>query len=180
MSHQQSKIRLHLGGWEPKEGWTIVNIENRAGVDVIGSCTDLSMFADGSVSEIYASHVYEHLGYQSELPMAFSEAKRVLEPNGYLRISVPDLEILCNMFLHYRTQVNQQFYIQRMMMGGQMDEFDFHKTGFSQNILIALLNDHKFHTYKRVESFGLFKDTSELKFGGVSISLNLECRRAPV
>ena len=25
-------LKLHLGGWQVKEGWTIVNVEDRAGV----------------------------------------------------------------------------------------------------------------------------------------------------
>ena len=63
-------LKLHLGGWDVKEGWTIVNVEDRPGVDVRGNVTDLSMFADQSVDEVYASHVYEHLSYMGELTQA--------------------------------------------------------------------------------------------------------------
>ena len=42
------RLQLHLGGWEVKEGWLIVNVEDRPGVDVRSSVTDLSMFPDGS------------------------------------------------------------------------------------------------------------------------------------
>lgn len=170
-------LRLHLGGWEVKEGWIIVNLEDRPGVDVRSSCTDLSMFPDASAQEIYASHVYEHLGYQDELPRAFEEARRVLAPGGRLMISVPDMEVLCQLFLYFKDQVNDQFFVQRMIMGGQIEPFDFHKTGFSQNILIALLNRYGFTEYRRVEEFGLFEDTSKLRYANVPISLNLECRR---
>ena len=69
-----TRLQLHLGGWEVKDGWIIVNVEDRAGVDVRSTVTDLSMFPDGSAVEIYASHVYEHLGYQDELPTAFAAA----------------------------------------------------------------------------------------------------------
>jgi predicted SAM-dependent methyltransferase len=178
MKTENQEIRQQLGGWEVCEGWTIVIIEQREDVDISGSCADLSMFEDGSVSEIYASHVYEHLGYHEELPLAFSEAKRVLKPDGFLRISVPDMDVLFQLFMHFKNDVNHQFYIQRMMIGGQMDSYDFHKTGFSQNILIALLKRYQFYDYKRVASFQLFNDTSEPKYADVPISLNLECRRA--
>jgi predicted SAM-dependent methyltransferase len=108
-----TRLQLHLGGWEVKEGWTIVNVEDREGVDVRSSVTDLSMFPDGSAVEIYASHVYEHLGYQDELPKAFAEAKRVLMPGGRLRISVPDMDVLCQLFLHPNAQAsaNEQYKI---------------------------------------------------------------------
>ena len=173
------RLQLHLGGWEVKEGWLIVNVEDRPGVDVRSSVTDLSMFPDGSAVEIYASHVYEHLGYQDELGKAFAEARRVLMPGGRLRISVPDMEVLCQLFLHPIAQqsANEQFKIMRMMMGGQIEPFDFHKVGFSFNILVALLKPHGFKDFRRVDDFRLFEDTSKLRFSGTPISLNLQCIR---
>ena len=173
------RLQLHLGGWETKEGWLIVNVEDRPGVDVQSSVTDLSMFPDGSAVEIYASHVYEHLGYGQELPRALDEAHRVLMPGGRLRISVPDLEILCQLFLGTMHDVNAQFFVQRMIMGGQVEPFDFHKTGFSYNILTGILKTHGFKDFRRVDDFDLFDDTSKLVFAGRKISLNLQCIRAP-
>ena len=171
------RLQLHLGGWEVREGWTIVNVEDRPGVDVRSNCVDLSMFPDASAVEIYASHVYEHLGYQDELPKAFAEAKRVLMPGGRLRVAVPDLEVLAQLILDTRHDVNAQFMVQRMVMGGQTEPYDFHKTGFTQNILIALLKVHGFKDFRRVDDFRLFDDTSKLRFGGTPISLNMQCIR---
>ena len=173
-------LKLHLGGWEVKEGWTIVNVEDRPGVDVRGSVTDLSMFADQSVDEIYASHVYEHLSYQGELTQAFNEAARVLKSGGVLRVAVPDLEVLCRLFLQSGHDLDQQWFVQRMIMGGQIEPYDFHKTGFSFGILTGMLQAHGFRQFRRVQSFGLFADTSNGDFLGVPISLNVECVRDPV
>lgn len=170
-------LRLHLGGWDPKPGWLIVNVEDRPHVDVRSSCSDLSMFPDGSVAEIYGSHVYEHLGYQQELPTAFNEAWRVLMPGGTLMVAVPDLEVLAGMILETRSDVNAQWHVQRMVMGGQVDAFDFHKVGFTFNILCGMLTHHGFRNFRRMRSFGLFKDTSELVVGGVPISLNVQCTK---
>lgn len=171
-------LKLHLGGWEVKEGWTIVNVEDRPGVDVRGNVTDLSMFADQSVDEVYASHVYEHLSYMGELTQALNEASRVLKVGGILRVAVPDLEVLCRLFLQSGHDLRQQWFVQRMIMGGQIEPFDFHKTGFSFHILGGMLHDHGFREIRRVASFGLFNDTSEGDFLGTRISLNVQCVRS--
>lgn len=175
-----TRLQLHRGGWETKPGWIIVNVEERDGVDVRSSVTDLSMFPDRSAVEIYASHVYEHRGYQQELHDALAEASRVLMPGGRLRVAVPDLEVLCRLFLERGSDLQAQFMVQRMIMGGQMEPFDFHKTGFSEPILKALLREHGFTDVHRVDDFKVFNDTSTLAFQGVPIRLNLQCTRGPI
>lgn len=168
-------IRLHLGGHDVKEGWTLLNAQPRPGVDVVGLVTDLSMFADGSVSEVYASHVYEHLGMRQELSAALNEVRRVLKTGGTLRVAVPDLEMLMRIFADPQLPIDQRLYVQMMICGGQLDEYDFHKCGFTFDLLGACLDSHGFCNIERVQSFDLFDDTSLKMFGGVSISLNVQC-----
>src|SRR5262249_2776839 len=60
---QEGPLRLHVGGQQAKAGWKIVDIEARPEVDFVADCTALGMFADGSVDELYASHIIEHLGH---------------------------------------------------------------------------------------------------------------------
>jgi predicted SAM-dependent methyltransferase len=172
MSKEQA-LRLHLGGEEVKEGWKIVNIQPKPGVDFIGSCTDLSQFADGSVTEVYASHVYEHLSYQGDLQQALKEAFRVLKKWGVLRVAVPDLEMLCKMYLIPGIPMVNRYQVMRMIMGGQIDPFDYHKTMFDFGLLAGFLQDVGFTKVNRVPTFGLFKDTSDLNVGGFLISLNV-------
>ena len=54
-------MKLNIGGDQKKEGWKILNIQEKDGVDFIGDISDLSQFESGSVYEIYASHVVEHV-----------------------------------------------------------------------------------------------------------------------
>ena len=59
-------MKLHIGGKEIKEGWSILNIQKEdQGVDFIGDISDLSQFKDNSIEEIYASHVVEHIDQKS-------------------------------------------------------------------------------------------------------------------
>ena len=155
-----------------------MNAQPRPGVDVVGLVTDLSMFADGSVSEVYASHVYEHLGMRKELQTALNEVARVLKPGGTLSIAVPDLEILMKIFIDPQLPPDQRQYVQMMICGGQIDEYDFHKCGFTFDLLGARLHSHGFCNIRRVESFGLFEDTSKKMFDDVCISLNMQCNKS--
>ena len=56
-------MKLHIGGQTTKEGWKILNIQKKDGVDFVGDLTDLSQFSDNSIEEVYASHVLEHVGH---------------------------------------------------------------------------------------------------------------------
>lgn len=167
-------LRLHLGGMEPRAGWKILNVQPGPGVDFVGTVTDLSPFADGSVAEIYASHVYEHVSYQGEVLAAFKEAHRVLVPGGKLMIGVPDLQVLLQLLNAPGLTFDQRFMVQRMIFGGQMDAHDYHKAGFTFEFLREFLRAAGFARVTKVKEFGLFRDTTIQTFLGVRISLNVE------
>jgi hypothetical protein len=60
-----------------------------------------------------------------------------------------------------------------MMFGGQVDDNDFHYFGWNQLFLFDFLKQAGFSDATRVESFGLFDDTSNFKPYGFPISLNI-------
>ncbi len=176
-SKSNPPLRLHIGGWEVREGWKIVDIQSRSGVDHIGSATDLSDFESGSVAEIYASHIYEHLSYVSELEIALKEAFRVLRAGGLIRVGVPDLEVLCRLMLDKKLTYPARFATMRMIYGGQTDAYDYHKAGFTYEILHEFLTRAGFKGVQRVKSFGLFKDATTLNIEGNAISLNVSAMK---
>jgi predicted SAM-dependent methyltransferase len=165
-------MKLHIGGEEKKVGWKILNISQKPGVDFIGNISDLSMFENDSVSDVYASHVFEHVK-QAKVLETLYEIKRILKTGGKFYISVPDLDVLCHSFINPIASPKEKFHIMRMMFGGQIDDHDFHYFGWNQLFLFDFLKQTGFSDASRVESFGLFDDTSNFKPYGFPISLNI-------
>jgi predicted SAM-dependent methyltransferase len=170
-------IKLHIGGQEKREGWAILDALPGPDVDYVGNCNDLSFLDDNSCSEVYASHVLEHLGYNGELQNTLKGIHRVLKPGGRLRASVPDLDVLCRIFVHPSLDEAGRFHIMRMMFGGRTTEFDVHYSGLSFEILGRFLHEAGFRDIRRLAAFGLFEDASTIKFGDTPISLNIVARK---
>jgi len=165
--------KLNIGGTEPSTGWEIFNIQPGEHVDHVGDAQDLSRFADETFDEIYASHVLEHFGYEGPLQSALKQWHRVLKNNGKLYISVPNMEILCKLFLKKGNTPDERCQIMRMMFGGHLDQNDYHYAGLYPEILYHYLSEAGFKKLKPVESLGIFEDTSTFRIGETPISLNL-------
>ena len=162
------------GSQEKREGWTILDTLPGPIVDYVGNCNDLSFLPDESCSEVYASHVLEHLGYNGEIQRTIKGIYRVLKPGGRLRASVPDLETLCRLFLHPSLDGPRRFHVMRMMFGGRINEYDVHYVGLTFEFLGQYMHEAGFRDIRRVAEFGVFNDTSKLMFGDVPISFNVE------
>lgn len=166
-------MKLHIGGEEPHPDWKILNVQDGPDVDYLGNCTDLSEFDDASIEAIYASHVFEHLDYQTELLEVLAECHRVLQAGGELMVSVPNFGVLCQLFAAEGITEIQRFRIMRMVFGGQTDEFDYHKVGLIEEFLVNYLGRAGFTNWRRVEEFSLFDDGSSLRLGEYLVSLNM-------
>jgi predicted SAM-dependent methyltransferase len=169
-------MKLQIGSRQRNSGWKTLDIVAGPEIDYVGDCTDLSQFSDGSVEELYASHVLEHVPY-AELPRTLREWHRVLVPGGKVMIAVPDMNILAQIFVRPELHGADKVMVMQMMFGGQLDETGFHYIGFDLELLGVHLHRAGFEEIKRVPSFGLFQDSSEMEFRGVKISLNVEARR---
>ncbi len=170
-------ICLLLGSLERVEGWVSVNIVDGPEVDMVADIRDLSAIADASCSDIYASHVLEHISYKHDLKATLRGFVRILKPGGRLRVSVPDLDVLSAMLISPALSPEQKFLVMRMMFGGHINEHDYHQTGFNMLILSAYLEPAGFAEIRRVKDFGLFRDSSTLTLEGIPISLNVEAWR---
>jgi len=82
-------MKLHVGcGPRIIDGWENVDIDPGEGA-VRGDVTNLQ-YADNTVTRIYCEDLFEHLDQKEQFKF-LSECYRVLEPDGLLRISCPDL-----------------------------------------------------------------------------------------
>ena len=91
-------VRLHIGcGQQSLPGW--INIDNQGlpGVDQVLDVRRGLPFS--SVATIYAEHFLEHLALDDGLAF-LAECRRVLLPDGVLRLSTPNLNWV--MLTHYR------------------------------------------------------------------------------
>ncbi len=118
----------------------------------------------------------EHIG-QRDFVSTLKEIHRILCDNGEFYFSVPDLEVLCRLFLNPELYESQRFHVMRMMFGGQTDDYDFHYIGLTNESMMNFFSQAGFAGVKRIASFGLFSDTSDYKPYGVPISLNLSATK---
>jgi SAM-dependent methyltransferase len=74
-------------------GWREIRMDIDPNVepDVVASLTDLRGVGECSVDAIWSSHNLEHL-YAFEVPLALREFRRVLRPDGFALITLPDLQ----------------------------------------------------------------------------------------
>jgi len=149
------------------------------------SLTDLSQFEDNTIDLIYASHVIEYFDRQ-EVEGLLKEWKRVLKPNGILRLAVPNFEMIAKLYCNGEIPLSSVLgpLYGRMDMGEQKI---YHKTTYDINSLKKLLtsleyNDIVLYDWKQTEH-SQFDDHSQAyiphmdKENGTLISLNIECKK---
>jgi predicted SAM-dependent methyltransferase len=96
--NRPAPLRLHLGcGQAPIPGWVNIDVQALPGVDRVLDVRDGLPYRD--VAAIYAEHFLEHLDVAEGLA-CLAECRRVLAPDGILRISTPNLDWV--FATHYR------------------------------------------------------------------------------
>lgn len=173
--HVIMNTRLHLGcGRRIIAGYVNIDIE---GGDLQMDIRKLD-FPDSSVAEIYASHVLEHFG-RHEFKDVLREWYRVLKPGGCIYLSVPDID---SAIRHYNEHRDIKI-LYGAFWGGQRNEYDYHKMGFTFETLAEVLNEIGFVEPERYDTFKYlpegFDDYSKaflphMDFTGQQMSLNIK------
>jgi len=176
-------MKINMGcGWRNfGQGWIHIDGGDYDHVD----STDifLNNYQNNSIDLIYASHFIEYFDQEEVLPL-LENWKKVLKPNGILRLAVPDFEV-CNK-LYFKQNFSIDYFIGplfgKMKMG---DKTIFHKTAYDFHSLKKLLISvgmKKIRKYDWEEtSHSKYDDHSQAylphmdKENGTLISLNVEC-----
>jgi hypothetical protein len=135
------------------EEWRELRYDIDASVepDIVGSMTDMSAMADGSIDALYSSHNIEHL-YPYEVEIAVKEFARVLKPEGFAVITCPDLQSVCALVAQGRllepaynsgagpiSPLDILYGHRPQLAGG--NHFMAHRCGFTLKVLLAVLQE---------------------------------------
>ncbi len=132
-------VKLNVGGGDKlgkEAGYVNIDLRKLPKTDLSATAVSLP-FSSGSVDEIVASDVLEHVGRHSTLA-ALQEWHRVLRHNGLLKIKTPDLRVLAQGYLEGRIDVRE---FDRKIYGNQEgdDPANFHRSGTDRAALEAML-----------------------------------------
>ena len=86
-----SRIAERHPHFQPAEWQEVrLDIDPQVKPDIVGDITDMKMVEAASCDAVYSSHNLEHL-YPHQVGTALAEFRRVLKPEGYALVLVPDL-----------------------------------------------------------------------------------------
>ncbi len=85
-----SAAKLHATFRTPEWRELRLDINPEVQPDVVASMTDMAVVETGSMDAVWSSHNIEHL-YPHEVPVALREFWRVLKPEGFALVTLPDL-----------------------------------------------------------------------------------------
>lgn len=176
-------MKLHLGcGSTHIKGYINIDIRYLPNVDKVDNVRFLRSYKENSVEVIYASHVLEHFSrwdYKSVLQRWFE----LLQPNGILRLAVPDFEAICN----YYIKTKDLRAISGMLYGGQDVEENYHNWVWDFETLKKELEEIGFNQVEKYNwwrtEHGDIDDYSQSylphmdKLNGTLLSLNVEATK---
>ena len=147
MAARGGRIQLHLGcGDKFIPGFIHIDARKFPHVDHVAPVDDLSLFKDGSVSLIYASHLLEHFS-RHETARVLKEWNRALKRGGILRLAVPDFEAITARY----DKTGDLDEVLGLLYGGQTYKENFHYTTFDFKRLSRLLKEAGFRKVERYD-----------------------------
>ena len=179
---------LHVGCGQKKKhqttkgfntpAWEEIRFDIDEGVnpDLIGTILDMNSVATGSMDAIYSSHNIEHV-YPHEVAIALKEFARVLVPQGFVVITCPDLQSVCELVAEDKlldpaytspagpiTPLDILYGHRGSLQQG--NHYMAHKCGFTLKVLISVLQRHGFSSVAGTRRPDPFFDLFVIGFKG--------------
>lgn len=163
---QRNEIRLELGSGIKKgiNGFTTVDL---LGADIHRDLRDGIPLADNTVTEIYTSHMLEHIPY-AQLLVFLRECRRVLKDGGRLSVCVPNSRYYIQAYINRTYFLSPDRYYQPSIVdtGSYLDQVNYiaymsgeHCYMFDEENLVNTLRKSGFSSV----SLRQFDETIDLK-----------------
>lgn len=111
------------------EGYKHHDVRPLEGLDHVCDFFDIPSSIEEKFNEVHLTHALEHFP-TAETQKVLGIISDLLEPGGKLYIEVPNFGWHATLLLEGKDR--QAVYY---AFGGQLDQYDFHKTGFTESIL---------------------------------------------
>lgn len=133
-------MRLILGANTRQEpGWKSHDVKPYPGIDYVCDIWDIGDHVKpGECEAVQLTHVLEHFS-KAEVPKLLKLIYNLLKPGGTFYLEVPNFAWHAELVTQGRAE-EAVYYA----FGGQLDAWDFHKTGFTHTILTKTLTDAGF------------------------------------
>ena len=180
-------IKINMGcGWRNfGSDWIHIDGGDYEHLDYKTGVMDLEQIKSHTADLIYASHVIEYFD-RNEVTEVLLEWKRILKPEGILRLAVPNFAVLSKLYLDGKVKLGNVLgpLYGRMEMDGT---YIYHKTVYDYESLAYMLYSLGFENIRLYD----WKDTEHAHFddhsqayiphmdkeNGTLISLNVECNK---
>ncbi|MBE9035245.1 class I SAM-dependent methyltransferase [aff. Roholtiella sp. LEGE 12411] len=141
--------KLNLGcGFDIRSGYLNVDFQDFHNPDLVADIRKLDILPSGFYEEVIAQDCLEHFPRCDTEP-ALAEWSRLLKSGGILKLRVPNLIGLLELFLWESKQsAEEQKVLVQCMYGTQAYDGDWHLTGFTQILLEHYLEKAGFNNIK--------------------------------
>jgi len=183
-------MKLHLGsGQRYLKGYVHIDLADYSHINYKHNISSLPMIENESTDLIYASHVLEYFD-RNEVNNILKEWRRVLKPDGILRLAVPDFVQLVEVYLKTKDlqPILGPLYGRWPILGSS--SVIYHKTVYDFRDMEQLLANNGFKSIKLWNWQEVFTDENEGfddysqayfphmdKENGICISLNVEAKK---
>lgn len=174
-------MKIHLGcGNLYLKDYTNIDI-NSEKADLNLDINNLQIFNSNKIEEIYICHVLEHVKRDQILQM-FLEWNRILKINSYLRLSVPDLKKIIEIYNDYK----DLSLICGLIHGGQRNKYDIHYITYDFETLEEILKSTGFYDIQIYNPFEFLSPENDdyskatiphMDPSGNIMSLNIICKK---